>query len=227
MAILSLRAITVRRGDRDVVRDMSLEVERGAVVALMGPSGTGKSSVLRVIAGLDPLAGGTIEIEGVRLSTGAVPHGVLLRELHRRVGMVFQFHHLFAHRSALDNVWMAPVHVSGHSRAEAEARARALLAEMGVEARAAAFPHELSGGEAQRVAIARALAVDPPLLLMDEPTASLDQERREELARTLRKLAAQGRAVLVATHDIEFARMAADRAVILREGQMSAGSEVF
>ena len=118
--------------------------------------------------------------------------------------MVFQFHHLFAHLTALHNVWLAPVHVLRQPRADAERRAHELLEMLGVGDRAAALPHELSGGEAQRVAIARALAVDPPVLLMDEPTASLDPARRGELAATLRQLAAQGRTVVVATHDERF-----------------------
>jgi ABC-type polar amino acid transport system ATPase subunit len=134
---------------------------------------------------------------------------------------VFQFHHLFAHMTALDNVSLAPVHVLRRPRADADLRSRELLDRLGVGGRAGAMPHELSGGEAQRVAIARALAVDPPVLLMDEPTASLDRARRDDLARTLTHLAAQGRTVVVATHDVDFAQACAHRAVVLVEGRVA------
>jgi ABC-type polar amino acid transport system ATPase subunit len=173
-----------------------------------------------VVAGLEPFAAGEIDVDGVRLHANGLPRGTVLRELHRRVGMVFQFHHLFAHMTALHNVWLAPVHVQHAARADAEERARELLAMLGVGEVAASMPHELSGGEAQRVAIARALAVDPPLLLMDEPTASLDAGRRGELAATLRQLASQGRAVVIATHDEEFARACARRVVRLDAGRL-------
>jgi ABC-type polar amino acid transport system ATPase subunit len=132
--------------------------------------------------------------------------------------MVFQFHHLFEHLSALKNVWLAPVHAHGMALRDAEKRARELLATLGVEHRASALPRELSGGEAQRVAIARALAVDPALLLMDEPTASLDSTRRSELRDLLRDLAGQGRTLLVATHDEEFAQSCATRVLRLAGG---------
>jgi ABC-type polar amino acid transport system ATPase subunit len=220
MSLLAVRGLTMRRGDRAVVDDVSFSVSRGETVALMGPSGAGKSSVLRVIAGLDPIEQGTVEIDEFTLRPGAIPRGAALRELHRRVGIVFQFHHLFAHKSALENVWLAPVHARGHSRVEAERRARSLLAHLGVEHRSGAYPHELSGGEAQRVAIARSLAMDPPLLLMDEPTASLDPERRGELAETLRRLTDQGRTLVVATHDVEFAGTLTDRVIVLEAGRV-------
>jgi ABC-type polar amino acid transport system ATPase subunit len=145
----------------------------------------------------------------------------MLRRLHQRVGMVFQFHHLFEHLTALHNVCLALVHVQRQPQAEAERTARELLEHLGVGARADAVPRELSGGEAQRVAIARALAVGPPLLLMDEPTASLDPARRGELAATLRQLAAEGRTLVVATHDEEFARACAHRMLIMEEGQVA------
>ncbi|MEQ1757798.1 MAG: ATP-binding cassette domain-containing protein [Vicinamibacterales bacterium] len=220
MSLLTSRGLTIARGDRSIVRDVSFSVDRGDIVAVMGPSGAGKSTVLRAIAGLDPIAAGTVEIDGMTLAPGAVPRGMALRDLHRRVGVVFQFHHLFAHKRALENVWLAPVHVSRVSRADAERRAQDLLAHLGVGHRADAFPHELSGGEAQRVAIARALAMDPPLLLMDEPTASLDPERRGELAETLRQLAGQGRTLVVATHDVDFVRALAGRVIVLESGRL-------
>ena len=205
-----------------MVQGVSFSAAPGELVALMGASGTGKTTVLRAIAGLDAITAGTIEIGAVRTTPGALPRGSRLRDLHRAVGMVFQFHHLFAHMSAVQNVVLAPVHVLGQPRADAERRARELLEMLGVGGRAESMPHELSGGEAQRVAIARALAVEPPVLLMDEPTASLDRTRRGELAATLRSLAGQGRTVVVATHDGEFARDCAHRVVVLDEGRVTA-----
>lgn len=221
VSLLEVSSLQVMRGTRLVVRDVSFVADRGELVALMGASGTGKTTVLRAIAGLEPIAGGCIEIDGLRLVPGRLPHGQALRDLHRRVGIVFQFHHLFAHMTALENVWLAPVHVLHRPRDEAEREARALLASLGVGERADAMPHELSGGEAQRVAIARALAVQPPVLLMDEPTASLDPARRGELAATLKDLASAGRTVLVATHDAEFARACARRIVMMESGRVA------
>jgi glutamate transport system ATP-binding protein len=218
---LAIRDLEVRRGARPVVRGVSLDVTRGEILAVMGASGAGKTSVLRAVAGLDPIAAGSVAIDGLQLSAGPLPRGEALRELHRRVGMVFQFHHLFEHLTALHNVWLALVHVQRQPQPEAERKARELLDHLGVGARADAVPRELSGGEAQRVAIARALVVGPPLLLMDEPTASLDTARRGELAATLRQLASEGRSLVVATHDEEFARACAHRVMIMDEGRVA------
>lgn len=219
--ILAIRGLRMSRGARTIVSDVHLEVSRGEVVALMGPSGSGKTTMLRAIAGLEPFAAGAIDVAGVVLQPGRLPRAPTLRDLHSRVGMVFQFHHLFAHMTALHNVWLAPVHVLHIPRRSAEARALELLGMLGVGDVAHAMPHELSGGEAQRVAIARALAVDPPLLLMDEPTASLDAGRRGELAGTLRDLAGQGRAVFVATHDEAFARTCGSSVMRLANGRLA------
>jgi len=220
MTALSVRHVQVQRGGRTIVNDVTVAVESGEVVAIMGPSGSGKTTLLRAIAGLDSFAAGEIDVSGVLLRANGLPDRSVRAALHRRVGMVFQFHNLFEHMSALQNVWLAPVHVQRVARAAAEVRARELLELLGVGHVSAALPHELSGGEAQRVAIARALAVDPPLLLMDEPTASLDAGRRGELAATLRDVAAQGRAVVVATHDEAFARTCARRVVRLEGGRI-------
>ena len=177
-------------------------MQPGELVALMGLSGSGKTTVLRAVAGLEPFSGGRITVDGYALDPRATPHP----ELHHKVGMVFQFHCLWDHLTAGENVWLAPVHVYGALPSEAQARARELLDDLGVGHRETALPAELSGGEAQRVAIARALAADPKLLLMDEPTASLDPARRGELGDTLRRLAATGRSLLLTCHDDDFVR---------------------
>jgi ABC-type polar amino acid transport system ATPase subunit len=176
--------------------------------------------VLRIIAGLEPFQSGTVQVEELALNGGGNSTRKTVRALRRKVGMVFQFHHLFEHLPAIKNVWLAPVHAYGVPLSEAQRRARELLATLGVDHRAAALPRELSGGEAQRVAIARALALGPPLLLMDEPTASLDPARRGELATTLRQLAAEGRTLVVATHDEEFARSCATRILTMEQGRV-------
>jgi polar amino acid transport system ATP-binding protein len=216
--VLRVEAIHLRRGARPILRGVSVEVARGELVALMGPSGSGKTTVLRAAAGLEPFEAGHIVVDGVSLDAGAAVQRDTLRQLRRKIGIVFQFHCLFDHLSALDNVCLAPVHAHGVAVAEAAKRGRELLDAFGVAHRASALPRQLSGGEAQRVAIARALAVDPPVLLMDEPTASLDPERRGELGELLHGLLRQGRTLVVATHDEEFARAWATRVVRLRDG---------
>jgi ABC-type polar amino acid transport system ATPase subunit len=145
-------------------------------------------------------------VDEVALSPGRRMNAAALAPLRRKVGMVFQFHALFEHMSALDNVCLGPIHAQGVSRADAEARANGLLDQLGVHARRTALPRELSGGEAQRVAIARALAMDPPLLLLDEPTASLDPARRTDLGTSLRALVQSGRALVMTSHDDDFVR---------------------
>jgi ABC-type polar amino acid transport system ATPase subunit len=189
----------------------------------MGASGSGKTTLLRAIAGLDAFASGAIGVGSVRLIPGRRASGALQHALYREVGVVFQFHHLFANLRALDNVVLALMRVRGVSKEEARSRAERLLERLGVGHRAQAWPHELSGGEAQRVAIARALAVDPPLLLLDEPTASLDPARRGELAALLGELAAEGRTLVTATHDAEFARACAVRMLTLVDGRLEHG----
>ena len=204
--VLQIKGVSLRRGNRQILNRVGFSVPRGGMLALMGPSGSGKTTILRVIAALEPFDEGSIAIDDLVVTGGHVLAGTELRRLRSRIGLVFQFHHLFEHLSVLKNVTLAPLHVHRVQPAAAEARAHELLKALGVEHRATALPRELSGGEAQRVAIARALAVDPPVLMMDEPTASLDPQRREELGALLRGLADQGRAILVSTHDEEFAR---------------------
>jgi polar amino acid transport system ATP-binding protein len=218
--ILRVDQLCLSRGARQILRGVSFAVDRGELLALMGLSGGGKTTILRAIAALEAFDSGVIEVEGVALEPrGATPRP-RLRELRRRVGMVFQMHYLFEHLSAIDNITLAPLHVVHAPHADAEKRAEELLESLGVSHRRNAFPRELSGGEAQRVAIARAMAMDPPLLLMDEPTASLDPARRQELGETLVELTRGGRTLIVTTHDDDFARDFASRVVILADGEI-------
>jgi len=199
---LSVRDLYLRRGTREILRGVSFTADRGDVVVIMGPSGSGKTTILRAIAGLERHNGGEIAVEG------------------GRAGMVFQFHCLFEHLSALDNICLAPVHAYRVRREDAMRRAHDLLTAFGVDHRATALPRELSGGEAQRVAIARALAVEPQVLLLDEPTASLDPERRTELGTLLTSLARDARTLVIATHDEEFARGCATKILRLVDGAL-------
>jgi ABC-type polar amino acid transport system ATPase subunit len=221
--VLRIADLHLRRAARPILVGVTLDVHPGEFVAMMGPSGSGKTTVLRVVAGLERFEKGRVNVDGVALEGGGPTPVATLRQLRRKVGMVFQFHCLFEHLSALNNICLAPVHAHHVTRDNAERRARDLLAAFGVQHRADALPRELSGGEAQRVAIARALAVDPPLLLMDEPTASLDPIRRAELGELLRGLLAQGRTLIVATHDEEFARESATRIVRMADGVITEG----
>lgn len=218
--VVDLRDVHLCRGPRPILSGVSFHVGRGEVVALMGASGSGKTTILRVIAGLETFERGTLSVDGVGLS-GGPPSASALRQLRRKVGMVFQFHCLFEHLSALHNVWLAPVHTQRALRRDAERRGVELLRTLGVAHRANALPRELSGGEAQRVAIARALATDPEVLLMDEPTASLDAARRGELAILIASLASQRRTLVISTHDEDFARAAATRVLRVREGHVN------
>jgi ABC-type polar amino acid transport system ATPase subunit len=214
---LQTHDLTLKRGTRTVLAGVDLAVSRGEIVALMGLSGAGKSTILRLVAGLEQLQAGVIHLDDVVMSSGVQADRAQLRS---KVGLVFQSHCLFEHLSALDNVCLALIHVQRMPQARAADRARALLDELGVGERASAWPRELSGGEAQRVAIARALAMDPPLLLLDEPTASLDPARRSELGRLLQGLADGGRALLLTSHDDDFVTDYATRVAILAAGRI-------
>jgi ABC-type polar amino acid transport system ATPase subunit len=219
--VLDIAALQLLRGERTILSGVHLRVARGEIVALMGPSGSGKTTILRAVAGLERFQSGTIAVDGVVLAGGADIPKTRLRDLRRKVGMVFQFHCLFEHLSAIENVCLAPVHAHGITPEAARTRGLDLLRAFGVEHRAAALPRHLSGGEAQRVAIARALAVDPPLLMMDEPTASLDPARREGLGALLQRLCGENRTILLSTHDEPFAKEWATRVMYLREGRVS------
>jgi ABC-type polar amino acid transport system ATPase subunit len=215
---LIIRDLELKRGGRVLVSRLNLAAGPGDLIALRGPSGSGKTTALRAIAGLDPFDNGSIEVGDARLEGGRRPDPSMWKRLHRSVGLVFQFHCLFEHMTALQNICLAPIHVHGTSSRDAEEHARDLLAQLGVESRASALPRELSGGEAQRVAIARALAVNPPVLLMDEPMASLDPSRRTNLGALLQRLSQSGRTLLVTTHDDVFASKFATRVLTIADG---------
>jgi ABC-type polar amino acid transport system ATPase subunit len=224
-AVLVISDLRLRRGAREILTGVELSAGRGELVALMGLSGAGKSTILRAVAGLEPFDAGSLQVDNVTLAAGRRASPSALAPLRRKIGMVFQSHALFEHLTALENVCLAPVHVLGLTHAEAAARARVLFDELGVGARASALPRELSGGEAQRVAIARALAMDPPVLLLDEPTASLDPARCNELGESLRALAESGRALVMTCHDDDFVRDHATRVVILADGRVVEAGE--
>lgn len=219
MSVVTVESLRLRRATREILRGVSFQAFRGEIVALMGLSGSGKTTILRAICALETFDEGRIDVCGVMRDAHA-PSSETLRRLRAAVGMVFQHHSLFEHLKVFENVTLAPVHTGRMRTEEAAQRAGELLEALGVSHRRDALPRELSGGEAQRVAIARAMVLDPPLLLMDEPTASLDPARRNDLGRTLRTLVANGRTLVLTTHDDEFAREFATRAVILADGHV-------
>jgi ABC-type polar amino acid transport system ATPase subunit len=216
--VLVVEKLEVTRGNQRVLRGVDLTVKAGEIVALMGLSGAGKTTILRAVAALQPISAGTIKLGDVVLRPGPLPPQSRLAGLRLGVGMVFQEHALFEHLTVLDNVILAPMHARGWTRERSIEAATQLLQSLGVEEREDAFPRQLSGGQAQRVAIARALVLDPQLLLMDEPTSALDPARRIALGETLKKLTEGGRALLISTHDSEFAEDCADRIIGLEDG---------
>ena len=226
--MIEIAGLSKRFGERAVLDRVSLRVGAREIVALTGPSGSGKTTLLRCVNGLERGDAGVIRVGGSESIDLAIDLGAAHRErawlaVRRQVGFVFQQWHLFAHRTVLENIVEAPVHVARVPAAEAEARARALLDRVGVAARADAYPHQLSGGEQQRAAIARALAMAPSALLLDEPTSALDPERRRALAALLRALVADGLALLCVTHDPDFARALDARVLVLADGRITPG----
>jgi polar amino acid transport system ATP-binding protein len=213
--IIEIRGASRRfQGGHYGVRGVTLDVERGETLVIMGPSGSGKSTLLRCVNGLERLDEGEIIIDGMRVDHRTTDWNKVREE----VGMVFQGFHLFPHRTALDNLVLPQRVVRRRSPEDAERNARGLLERVGLAGKESRFPAELSGGEKQRVAIARALAMNPKILLFDEPTSALDPEMILEVLETMRDLAREGMTMLVVTHEIGFAREAAQRAVFLDQG---------
>jgi polar amino acid transport system ATP-binding protein len=222
MTVVEARGLRTRRGDVDVLRGVDLTVERGEVVAVVGPSGGGKSTLLRALNYLTPFDAGEVAIAGHRLHPGLRERSdaALLRAVRTRVGMVFQSFHLFPHLSALANVAAAPQCVLGRSSQDAQRRARFLLERVGLADRVDAMPYALSGGQQQRVAIARALAMEPVVLLLDEPTSALDPRLTGEVLAVIADLAAGGQTMVLVTHELAFARRVANRAVVMAAGRI-------
>ena len=204
--------LTKRFDGRTVLDAVSVRFLRGKVTAIVGASGCGKSTLLRCINGLETFDEGSIRVGDLEVQPAT------LQRIRLQVGMVFQHYGLFSHMSALANVMEAPVHVRGLSKSDARARAVALLDKVGLSHRREAFPRELSGGEQQRVAIARALAMEPAALLLDEPTAALDPERKAEVVKVLDRLAEEGTTMVIVTHEPAVVRGIADVAIVLKNG---------
>jgi len=217
--ILRVKGLEKSHGARRVLRGIDAEVARGETIALVGPSGGGKSTFLRCLNGLTPFDAGIVEVAGLTLAPRTRPDAPALRPLRARVGMVFQGFHLFPHLTALQNLMLAPSHVRREPPDQVEQRARALLAKVGLADRDNARPAQLSGGQQQRVAIARALAMQPELLLLDEPTSALDPEMRSEVLGVLRDLAGTC-TMLVVTHEMSFARNVATRIWVFDDGKL-------
>ncbi|MGH8820513.1 MAG: amino acid ABC transporter ATP-binding protein [Rhodoferax sp.] len=206
--IVSVRAVRKSFGSGEVLKGVSLEVPKGAVVCIIGPSGSGKSTLLRCINGLVPVDAGAIRVGYFDVQDLTTDKQMIA--LRKTVSMVFQQYNLFPHKTALQNVMMAPIHVLHEDKGEVRMRATALLKKVGLEAKADAYPGELSGGQQQRVAIARSLAMRPEVMLFDEITAALDPETVKEVLNTIRELAEDGMTCMLVTHEMRFAREIAD-----------------
>lgn len=220
--VISIRGLRKAFGSLEVLKNISLDVQRGTVVALIGPSGSGKSTLMRCINLLTVPDGGEIRVGEQSLQfnghTSRLPSDKLLAGFRARTGMVFQHFNLFPHMTVLQNVMEGPVTVLKKSKAEAEATARALLDKVGLSARCDMLPDKLSGGQKQRVAIARALAMEPSVMLFDEATSALDPELVAEVLGVIQSLAKEGMTMVLVTHEIAFAREVADQVVFMRDG---------
>ncbi|ATW51484.1 amino acid ABC transporter ATP-binding protein [Streptomyces peucetius] len=214
--LIELRDVNKHFGQLHVLRDINLVVGRGEVVVVIGPSGSGKSTLCRAMNRLETIESGRITIDGQPLPE----EGKALAKLRADVGMVFQSFNLFAHKTVLANVSLGPVKVRGLKKGDAERRSRELLDRVGLADQASKFPAQLSGGQQQRVAIARALAMDPKVMLFDEPTSALDPEMINEVLEVMQQLAAEGMTMVVVTHEMGFARSAANRVVFMADGRI-------
>ncbi|AOP49004.1 amino acid ABC transporter ATP-binding protein [Streptomyces lydicus] len=215
-ALIEMRGVNKHFGELHVLQDIDLTVGRGEVVVIIGPSGSGKSTLCRAVNRLETIESGTIELDGRPLPD----EGRALAQLRADVGMVFQSFNLFAHKTVLENIMLAPVKVRRKKKDEAARRARELLDRVGLASQADKYPAQLSGGQQQRVAIARALAMDPKVLLFDEPTSALDPEMINEVLEVMRQLARDGMTMVVVTHEMGFARSAANRVVFMADGRV-------
>jgi glutamate transport system ATP-binding protein len=214
--MVSMHGVQKWFGDLHVLQDIELDVAPGEVVVVIGPSGSGKSTLCRAINRLEAIQEGEIKVDGETLPA----EGKDLAQLRADVGMVFQSFNLFAHKTVLENVTLGPIKVRNKPRAEARERGMELLKRVGVESQASKLPAQLSGGQQQRVAIARSLAMDPKVMLFDEPTSALDPEMIKEVLDTMVDLAKGGMTMVVVTHEMGFARTAADRVLFMADGRI-------
>jgi glutamate transport system ATP-binding protein len=214
--LIELRDVNKYYGELHVLQDINLTVGKGEVVVVIGPSGSGKSTLCRAINRLETIQSGNIRLDGQPLPE----EGKALAHLRAEVGMVFQSFNLFAHKTVLQNVSLAQIKVRGRKRDEADKRSRELLDRVGLASQATKYPAQLSGGQQQRVAIARALAMDPKALLFDEPTSALDPEMINEVLEVMQQLARDGMTMVVVTHEMGFARSAANRVVFMADGRI-------
>ncbi|MBT2418821.1 amino acid ABC transporter ATP-binding protein [Streptomyces sp. ISL-22] len=214
--LIELRDVNKYFGDLHVLQDINLTVAKGEVVVVIGPSGSGKSTLCRAINRLETIQSGTILLDGQPLPE----EGKGLARLRAEVGMVFQSFNLFAHKTVLQNVSLGQIRVRGRKREDADERSRELLDRVGVGDQADKYPAQLSGGQQQRVAIARALAMEPKAMLFDEPTSALDPEMINEVLEVMRQLARDGMTMIVVTHEMGFARSAANRVVFMADGRI-------
>ena len=218
--IVSIKDVRKSFGDLEVLKGVSLDVMKGEVICIIGPSGSGKSTLIRCINALNDIQGGSITVEGQEVHDANLDK----LELRKKVGMVFQQYNLFPHKTALENIMMAPVKVLKQPKDEVEQKARQLIRKVRLEGKENSYPGELSGGQQQRVAIARSLAMDPDVMLFDEVTAALDPETVKEVLVTIKDLAAEGMTCILVTHEMGFAREVADhiyftdRGIIVEHG---------
>jgi glutamate transport system ATP-binding protein len=215
-ALVQLEQVNKHFGSLHALRDIDLSIEEGEVVVVIGPSGSGKSTLCRVINRLEPIDSGRVVFEGKPIPE----EGRELARVRADIGMVFQAFNLFAHRTILDNVTLGPIKARKIPKARAREEAHELLRRVGIDDKADRYPADLSGGQQQRAAIARALAMEPKLMLFDEPTSALDPEMIKEVLDVMRELAAEGTTMLVVSHEMGFARSAANRVVFMDHGQI-------
>ncbi|MFY9240480.1 MAG: amino acid ABC transporter ATP-binding protein [Roseovarius sp.] len=214
LPIVSINNVRKSFGTLEVLKGISMDIQKGEVICIIGPSGSGKSTLIRCINALNDIQGGSITVEGQEVHDSKLDR----LELRKKVGMVFQQYNLFPHKTALENVMMAPLKVLKENKSEVEKRARALIRKVRLEGKEDSYPGELSGGQQQRVAIARSLAMNPDVMLFDEVTAALDPETVKEVLVTIKDLAAEGMTCILVTHEMGFAREVADHIYFTDKG---------
>lgn len=219
--MISVKNLKKSFGNNEVLKDITLEVKPQEVVVVIGPSGSGKSTFIRCLNLLEAVTGGQVIVDGKDLTNKKTD----INEVRKNVGMVFQHFNLFPHKTILENITMAPIHVKGLSKQEAEQKAVDLLAKVGLSEKASAYPDSLSGGQKQRVAIARALAMEPKVMLFDEPTSALDPEMVGEVLEVMKQLAKDGMTMIVVTHEMGFAREVGDRVIFMDDGYIMEENE--